>query len=130
MIHLDTNIAVAYLRGDPRVAARLAAALPDVGMSAIVLMELLFGARISARRQENLSKIAGLISVVPPLGFDETCASVCADLKAALQNPGKPTGEVDALIAATAIAHDAALVTHNTRHYAHIASLRLEDWLT
>jgi predicted nucleic acid-binding protein len=29
-----------------------------------------------------------------------------------------------------AVAHDATLVSHNTKHYANIPNLRLEDWLT
>lgn len=129
MRHLDTNIVVAYLRGDARVATRLNAALPDVAVSTIVLMELLFGARISARSQENLRKITQFVSLSPPIPFDESCASVCADIKAHLQSIGKPTGETDVMIAAAAIAHNAALVTHNTRHYQDIPNLALEDWL-
>lgn len=93
MTHLDTDTVVAYLRGDGRVAARLNAALPDVAISTIVLMELLFGARISARQRENLAKVASFISLAPPVDFDENYASVCADIKAHLQGIGKPTAK-------------------------------------
>jgi tRNA(fMet)-specific endonuclease VapC len=35
---------------------------------------------------------------------------------------------VDLLIAATALVHGLTLVTHNTRHYAGIEGLTIEDW--
>ncbi len=34
------------------------------------------------------------------------------------------------LIAAVALAHEAILVTHNTKHFENIEGLRLEDWLS
>jgi tRNA(fMet)-specific endonuclease VapC len=43
---------------------------------------------------------------------------------------GKPTGEVDALIAATAMAHEATLVTSNKKHFENIEGLKVEVWST
>ena len=37
---------------------------------------------------------------------------------------------MDLMIAAVAFVHDLTLVTHNTQHFADIAGVRLEDWLT
>jgi predicted nucleic acid-binding protein len=37
---------------------------------------------------------------------------------------------MDMLIAAVALANDAILVTHNTKHFENIDGLVLEDWLT
>jgi tRNA(fMet)-specific endonuclease VapC len=42
---------------------------------------------------------------------------------------GKPTGEVDALIGATAITHSAILVTNNLKHFENIEGLEIENWL-
>lgn len=36
---------------------------------------------------------------------------------------------MDLLIAATALAHDLTLVTHNTHDFAHVPGLRVVDWL-
>lgn len=41
---------------------------------------------------------------------------------------GKLTGEVDALIAATAMAHDAILATANKGHLENIEGLKWEVW--
>jgi tRNA(fMet)-specific endonuclease VapC len=50
-------------------------------------------------------------------------------LRAHLRTIGKPTGKIDALIAAVALAHGAVLVTHNTRDFENIEDLTVEDWL-
>jgi len=48
-------------------------------------------------------------------------------IRADLRTRGTPIGGNDLLIAATALAHDAVLVTHNTREFSRVAGLRLED---
>jgi tRNA(fMet)-specific endonuclease VapC len=40
-----------------------------------------------------------------------------------------PTGEVDVLISATAMAHKATLVTANKKHFENIEGLKIEVWL-
>ncbi len=41
---------------------------------------------------------------------------------------GKPTGEMDALIAATAMGHKAVLITGNRKHFENIEGLKVEVW--
>ncbi len=43
-------------------------------------------------------------------------------------NQGKPIGPNDTLIAATARAHDATLITHNIGEFSRVAGLQTEDW--
>ncbi|MFQ5772699.1 MAG: type II toxin-antitoxin system VapC family toxin [bacterium] len=62
--------------------------------------------------------------------FDLECAKSFGSIKSKLRSIGKPTGEVDALIAATAIAHKAVLVTANKKHYEKIDGLKVEVWQT
>ncbi len=50
--------------------------------------------------------------------------------KSKLQKLGKPTGEMDALIAATAMAHKAVIVTGNRKHFENIEGLKVETWPT
>ena len=57
MWHLDTNIVIAFLNGNQAVATQLKAHLPDVAISSMVLAELLYGARASARAPENLARL-------------------------------------------------------------------------
>jgi tRNA(fMet)-specific endonuclease VapC len=129
MYHLDTNIIVAYLNGDRQVAEQLKAYLPDVAISTLVLGELLYGARASARSGENLQRVRDFLQVVGVADFDPTAADVYSQIRLSLRQKGRPTGEIDALIAAVALANNAILVTHNARHFENIDRLQLEDWL-
>jgi tRNA(fMet)-specific endonuclease VapC len=45
-----------------------------------------------------------------------------------LERIGAKIGPLDTLIAGTALAHGATLVTHNTEEFSRISGLRLEDW--
>lgn len=85
---------------------------------------------MSARAEANVTKVLGLLNVVPAVPFDEACAQCYADIKTELRRTGKPTGEMDALIAAVAIAHSATLVTHNQKDFENIPGVQLDDWLT
>ncbi|MEW6683474.1 MAG: type II toxin-antitoxin system VapC family toxin [Nitrospirota bacterium] len=129
MILLDTNILVAYLNGSPGVAQRLVDHLGDIAVPALVAAELYYGASASARAVENLDKLERLFRSLPIVTFDLDAARTFGALKAALRQRGRPTGETDAWIAAIALAHDATLVTHNTKDFAQIPGLRLADWL-
>ena len=53
-----------------------------------------------------------------------------SDLWAEAQNMGRPCGDADLVIAATALEHQLTLVTGNTAHFSWIPGLVLEDWRT
>ena len=129
MWHLDTDTVVAFLRGNQRIANRLKELVPEVAISSLVLAELLYGARASARVSANLARVNQFMQVVHLAQFDRAGADAYSQLQVALRRRGCPTGGIDALIAATALANDAILVTHNTRHYENIDGLTLDDWM-
>ncbi len=129
MILLDINIVVAYLNGQANLAQRIADHLPEIAIPSLVAAELYFGARASTRADENLAKLDRLWQIVPVVSFDLSAARKFGVLKADLRKRGRPTGEVDAWIAAMALAHAATLVTHNTKDFKQVPGLRLEDWL-
>jgi len=52
-----------------------------------------------------------------------------ATQKAHLKRLGRLQGEFDMLIGCTALAHGLTLATRNTRHFADIAGLTLENWI-
>lgn len=129
MIHLDSSNVVAHLRGNRRVDERLTAALPDAAISTIVLAGLICGVRVSARPEENHARLREFVELVTIVVFDAACADRYGAIRAAQRLSGRPAGEADTLIAATAVAHGATLVTHNVRHFEGIAGLPIEDWL-
>ncbi len=135
MIHLDTNVAIALLNGrPPQVRQKFdetrEAATP-IFMSAIVFLELMYGAANSLRRSENEEKIAlflasGAIDLVP---FDEEDASIAAVIRAKLRRSGEPIGPYDLLIAAQALRRGARLITANMREFMRIPGLDVSDWV-
>jgi tRNA(fMet)-specific endonuclease VapC len=57
------------------------------------------------------------------LPFDSECAAIAARLRAELEAVGTPIGPHDTLIAATALRHQATLVTRNVREFSRVAGL-------
>ncbi|WP_460972817.1 PIN domain-containing protein [Spirosoma migulaei] len=49
--------------------------------------------------------------------------------KTALRRAGQTVDDFDLLIGATAIVHDLTLVTRNTRHFANMSGIQLENWI-
>jgi len=128
MILLDTNVVIAFLNGNKAVAERIAGNIEKIALSALVVAELNYGAKASQNASRNLDKLTRLLDVVQTIPFDLECAESFGTIKSKLRSIGKPTGEVDALIAATALAHKAVLATGNKRHFEHIEGLRVEAW--
>ncbi len=66
------------------------------------------------------------ISFVLPFGPPE--AASAAQIRADLGRQGMKIGPHDVLIAATALANNVTLVTHNTDEFSRIAGLKMVDW--
>jgi tRNA(fMet)-specific endonuclease VapC len=62
------------------------------------------------------------------LSFDPAAATVYASIRAHLQASGQLIGPNDLIIAATAVAHHALLVSANVREFRRVPGLRVEDW--
>lgn len=132
MFLLDTNICIHLLnRADPLVQRQFEARSPtEITLCSIVKAELLFGAQRSARVDANLQRLKLFFSPLRSLPFDDRCAEHYAMVRADLAAQGRPIGPNDLMIAATARAHDAVLVTNNTGEFSRVAGLRMEDWTT
>jgi tRNA(fMet)-specific endonuclease VapC len=105
--------------------------LPDESViSAITLAELSMGPLVArddderGARQQHLHRAEADFEVLP---FDADCARAFGGVGAALRSSGrKPTARAyDALIAASAIAHDVALYTCNPDDFKGIPRLQL-----
>jgi tRNA(fMet)-specific endonuclease VapC len=71
-----------------------------------------------------------LTSLIPTIvEFDWDTAEEFGKIQGELRRIGRPTGELDALIAAVARSRGHILVTNNTRHFMNIPTLQLENWL-
>jgi len=129
MRHLDTNVVSALMSGERAAELRFTRHYPRLALSAIALAELRFGVANSGRPAANMRKLHDVLQYLDVVSFDEKCAAQYGALRKALEDDGRPLRDADLFIAASALAHNAILVTHNTRHFADIDGLQLEDWL-
>jgi tRNA(fMet)-specific endonuclease VapC len=126
---LDTNIASCIIKGNsPAVDRRLVkVAMAELAISTVTEGELRFGAaRLPhATRLHNMIEDFFLRMAILP--WDSDAAQHYGQLRAALEREGQPMGNLDAMIAAHALALDAILVT-NDRAFGRIKKLKVEDW--
>ncbi len=128
MILLDTNVVIAFFDGNKTVLQRIYADVDRIALSSLVVAELDYGAKASQKAKKNIEKLHRFVDIVQVVPFDIECAKIFGTLKSKLRKLGKPTGEIDALIAATAMAHKAVLVTGNRKHFENIEGLKIEIW--
>lgn len=129
MFVLDSSTVIDYFKSRGRVAEHLLATPPsEIGLSSIVLYELEVGAERSRRPDVNRRHIEELrrLATFLPFGADE--ARAAARIRAALEDRGQKIGPYDTLIAATALANGATLVTHNVEEFGRIEGLAIDDW--
>ena len=77
---------------------------------------------------ENVRTVEQFCKPYLTLPFDDACAQHYGVVRAYLARRGTPIGPNDLLIAATALAHDLTLVTHNVDQFSRVVGLRIEDW--
>ena len=131
MIYLpDTNTCISLLRQKhPHLIARWRSAkVTDIVLCSIVVYELRHGAESSSDPAREHKKLDVFLAPFSSLPFDDACAVKCAEIRRALERKGEMIGPHDVLIAAVALRHDLTLVTHNTREFGRLSTLRLEDW--
>jgi tRNA(fMet)-specific endonuclease VapC len=127
---LDTNVCIKFLSGREAKLAAKFAAIPaqDKLLSAVVKAELYYGGCKSQRRHATLKTLEDFFARFISLPFDDRAAAVFGEIRAKLSGKGTPIGPYDMQIAATAIANDLTLVTHNVKEFTRIDRLRIEDW--
>jgi predicted nucleic acid-binding protein len=110
---LDTNVIVALLR----VEAGLRERIPSGSnyLSNVVLGELLLGALLSRRAEENLEPIRRLASTMTVLSSTPVTAEFYPSPGRALETRGRRLPQNDQWIAATALQHGRVLVTRDAR---------------
>lgn len=130
MYLFDTNACIRILNNwSAPLVSRFRATRPSqVLLSSVVKAELIFGARKSDRPAENLRVLHNFFEPLVSLPFDDACAAPYGTIRLELERLGTPIGANDLMIAATAIANDVTLVTHNLDEFARVADLRYEDW--
>ncbi len=128
---LDPSVFSQPLKQKPvKMALERWTALGDgrLAVSVISEAEVRYGIEWSgdaSQRQEFESALAGRL---PVLIMDSAVARAYALIRADLRRRGKPIGDMDMLIAATARAHNLIVATLNMRDFEKVSDLIVEDW--
>jgi tRNA(fMet)-specific endonuclease VapC len=129
MILLDTNICIYIINAKPAdVLERFRHyRMGEIGLCSVVAAELAFGVAKSGslRNRQALEMFLAPLTILP---FDQKASWIYGDLRAELQKRGTPIGSLDTLIAAHTLSQKSTLVTNNTREFALVPGLRIENW--
>jgi tRNA(fMet)-specific endonuclease VapC len=129
MYVLDTNTLIYYFKGQGQVAQNLVnVSAQEISIPTIVLFELQVGIAKSTSPAKRTQQLQELMSRVNLVLFDREAALAAAKIRAELEQQGTPIGQMDVLIAGTAIALQATLVTHNIKEFSRVSGLTIVDW--
>ena len=126
---LDTDTSSAFLKGDNRVWQRCMQHTGRLAVSALVVAELYTWAFRARGSPKRLPALMDFLQDVTILDVTADIARTFGALRAKLLDAGRPSPQIDLLIAATALVHDFTLVTHNVQDYQQVPDLRVVDWL-
>lgn len=128
--HFDADFLIALLRNrQPEVFfwwGELEAG--KHGVSEIVRAELLVGCRKSNRPRLTRAGLESLLSKFDLEPFADYAVEHYADIRCHLEREGKPIRPNDLIVAATARAAGATLITGNVREFSRVPDLALRDW--
>ena len=129
MYLIDTNICIAIIDRQPQALNKFIRQSYLCYIPTVVQAELYKGAYCSQKVEQNLAVLNLFTDLLEIVDFDQNAALEFGKIQSELRRKGRPTGEIDALIAAVARSRKDILVTNNTRHFINIDGLQLEDWL-
>jgi predicted nucleic acid-binding protein len=127
---LDTDILISLLKGAPEAARKIRALQENgnrISTTIISAYELLKGAYISSRAEENLLKVRDSISNLHVLELSLGATEEASRIYKELRDRGRQIGEFDVLIAGIVKFHDEPLVTRD-EHFKLIRGMKLINW--
>jgi tRNA(fMet)-specific endonuclease VapC len=127
---LDTSIIVALLKNEEEAKMKISSLETSgerISTTAITAYELLKGAQISSRSEENTAKVRELISTLNVLGLSMRACEEASTIYKELRNKGSMIGEFDILIAAIARTFEEKLVSRDD-HFKRIEGLEVTSW--
>ena len=130
MAVLDTNIMVSLLKDDEEAKEKLGSLEESgerISTTAFTAYEILKGAQISSRSEENLAKVRELISSLEVLGLSIGACEQASKIYKDLRQRRKMIGEFDILIAAIVKTFDEKLVSRDG-DFKSVRGLEIVDW--
>ncbi|MBD3155179.1 MAG: PIN domain-containing protein [Candidatus Aenigmarchaeota archaeon] len=131
MVCLDTDIMIAFLRGNKEAMEKIDSFSKfgiQLSTTPINVCELYIGAYKSKDSEENIKLVDEFLESIMCLNFDFKPCKLVGSLTSDLMKKGKFIGEMDVLISSLVLLYDEVLVTRNVKHFERIKGLRLEEW--
>ena len=127
---LDTNIVAFAKNNRPEIVLeRMRRFDPsDLCVSVVTLAELEYGVFNSSNPERNQLALTLFLANIEVVPFGDDAAVEYGRIRADLRRKGTPIGANDLMIAAHAKSLGMTLVTNNTRVFARVEGLMLEDW--
>lgn len=133
---LDTNVISEFGKSIPNLSVlrKIKEKEELCAICSTVWQESVYGLKImpEGRRKEVITKIIdyirGTFDIIP---YDSFASQICGEIRVICKEAGKPAPFYDSQIAATAIANNMILITHNKENYEPLlenSMLRIEDW--
>jgi tRNA(fMet)-specific endonuclease VapC len=125
---IDTDWVIHYLNGREDIVNRLHTLRPSgLGLSVVALAELYEGVYHSRDPDKDEQGLSDFLRGVTVLGIDEETARIFGRARGRLRSTGQIIGDMDLLIATTALQYNLTLLTNNRRHFDRINGLRIES---
>lgn len=128
---LDTDWAIEYLHANQPITERVNEQMRrrTLGLSPVSLAELYEGVYGSSDFQRSEEMIRRFLHGLRLLHLDKEVCKLFGRERRRLREVGRyeDVGDLDILIAATALRHDLTLLTQNRRHFELIQGLKIES---
>jgi tRNA(fMet)-specific endonuclease VapC len=127
---LDTDVASAFLKGNPQVWQRCMQHTGQLNVSVISVAELFTWALRAVAPPKRLQNLLAFLTDVTVLDVTPEVARHFGELDAGMLDAGQRVPPMDLMIAATAILHNLIVVTHNVQDFSRVPGLTVVDWLS
>ena len=128
---LDTDTCAFVLRrsSDTLLARIQSVPVMQQVMSVVTFAELLYGVQLSSKKEANQAAVDALARHLAVLDWPQDAAGHYAQIRADLKRRGAMIGANDLLIAAHARSLGAIVVTNNTKDFARVKGLAIDNWM-
>ncbi|MFL6605590.1 MAG: type II toxin-antitoxin system VapC family toxin, partial [Steroidobacteraceae bacterium] len=125
---LDTDISSYIIKRRPAtLVEKFEKYAEKLNVSMITAAELRFGAE-KAGRPKLAELVEAYLERLAILDWTNEVTSHYARIRSELERSGKPTGNMDLLIASHAVSQGMTLVTNNLKHFSNVPGLKVEVW--
>jgi tRNA(fMet)-specific endonuclease VapC len=123
---VDTDWIIHFFNGRSEIIAKLRElSVEGVAMSVVSLADLYEGIYYSRNPGNDEAVLRDFVRTVSVLGIDEEVTRIFGRERGRLRKLGRTVGDLDLLIAATALRHDLTLLSNNRRHFELVEKLQI-----